>query len=406
MIEDKKPDRGNLIYLGVVALFALATYVNYLMLPVVGNAPEFKIEWEATRGFLMTGASPYAISRTLYSSSVDLFGANIIISAYHQPFFRSIIQFPLSFISSFELAAAIRMTIIEVAFGALIFLIWKILPWRQTRAQWSLLVLLIVMMPFSWLSVIAAGETVIVLVLLTLSVLSVSKGMPEVGGVLLALGFTMFEVFGLAIFSILVWLIYRREFNALIGFGLTFLLLVFLAHIFFPEWYMVYFTSQYLFSMIKPLATSGSYFVNVLPGAGATLSKVFSVIILALLLYEWHTLWKRDENAFVWVFALMLIASPVLGFGTLPQWQVTSVLATALVVSRFANRWGNKGFWLSFFVMAMVEIYIFLTFRGNDPTAMLIWVPVIQIIMLYWVRWDSVRTTKLWADILEEVQHH
>lgn len=402
MVQDPKPDRTYFAYLSVVVALTMITLFNYLILVPRLDLTLFKIDHAAARDYVVDGTSPYHELNLLSQRSDVNLNPGELISVYHKPFFRTILSFPLAAIPDTNLAEALQLTLIEISIAITLALAAKLL-FRQAPNLQSLAILIPILALPGFMSGIRLGdETLIILALITLSVWSIQKGQDEVGGVTLALGFTSFESFGIAFITIFLWLIYKGRARFLMGFGLTLAFLLLMAHIFDPNWYIGYLKSQYIYYQQNQAFKLTAIFTESMPGAGFTLAKVTAVLFLASILYEWHTIAKREFNAFLWVLALSFTIPTLLGIGTAIQWSVANVIGIVLVIIRFSERWKTKGYLIAISTFSLAEIGIrFLVVPVSVGLALFV-MPLIITILLYWVRWDSVRTTRLWADILED----
>lgn len=402
MIKQPKPDRRYLLYLAGIMFLAGMFYFNLLLIRPLVSMESFAVEWSAVRGFLVDGQDPY-LNEAFQAASVTVPAkARDNLTSYHEPFYRAVTQFPIGLIPSFDWAIAARLSFIEIALAIIITIIYLSLPWKGEKFQLGLVFLLLLAWPPLWENIRTGDSTLLNLMWILLSFWALSHDMPEIGGVTMALGTSNFEIFGLAVIAFLLWVIYKREWRFLSGFLMTIGLLFILAHIFNPDWYIGYLGSQIKFWQNNELLTSMKILVGGLPATGSTISNIIAVVILALLLYEWHTIAGRDNHAFLWILAFSLAAPSLLGLGTEFRWFAVNLLGIYTVILRTTNRWGKNGFWLAFLLFATLEILIYQFRNWFDSGGGLLIMSAIMILMLYWVRWDSTRTTRLWADILEE----
>jgi len=276
------------------------------------------------------------------------------------------------------------------------------IPWQSGKKYLAFLILILIAWPPLWLSLANGESTILILMWISLSYWALRNDLPEIGGVTLAFGFTNHEIFGLALISIMLWVINRKEWRFLAGFLMTFGLLLALAQIFNPQWYLGYLGSQIRFWQNSELISSARIFEGSLPATGPTISGILSVIILALILFEWQTIAQRDKNAFLWIIAFALAAPAILGIGSKLSWLAVNLVGISLIVARIANRWKSTGYWLVILFLGLIELLTALFMAWFENGSGLLALSALMVILLYWVRWDSTRTTRLWADILEE----
>lgn len=402
MVTDPKPDRTYLVYIGALLLLVLVTVINLFV--VVPNVPLAIVELDqnaATR-FLTEATSPYTgLKLDSPTVAADLLPGELI-GVYHKPFYRSIFDLPLAAIGDVRIAGAFRLTLLEISLATILWIAGRLLLRKSAGPLWLIALLPILALPGIWSSFRLGDGVLIVLGLIMLGIWVLDQGHEELAGLLFALGFTSIEVLGLAYISLFLWLAYTRRVRVLAGFGLTMALLLTAAHLFDPNWYIGYLKSQYLFYQQDLYLTTEKTFVAASAGVGSTMAKITAVLFLAALFYEWHTIGKRDTRSFLWVLCLSLAFSPLIGIGTTTQGSVVQVLAIVLVIIRFGERWRRYGTWFSVLVMLLLDVLVWMQLGRSSVGFALFWSNVGLAILLYWVRWDSVRTTRLWADILED----
>lgn len=402
LVKNPKGDRRYLLYLAGIVIFIGLTYLNWLVIRPIAAMDDFAVEWSAARGYLVSGQNPYGKEALSAAGNLMTDSNEPSLISYHEPFNRTILNFPLAAIHDFDWASAIRLSLLEIATVIILAVTYFSIPWQSEKIFLALLLLILIAWPPLWLSIKSGESIILTLMWISLSYWALRNDLPEIGGVTLALGFTNLETFGLALISILLWVIYRKEWRFLAGFLMTFALLLLLAHIFYPQWYLGYLGSQIRFWQNGELISSVKIFEGGFPATGQTISRILSVIILALILFEWHTIAQRDRNAFLWIIALSLAAPAILGIGSKLSWLSVNLGGIYLIVTRISNRWKASGYWLVISFLVIIEIFTFFSMTWFDNGAGLLVLSAVIVILLYWVRWDSTRTTRLWADILEE----
>ena len=402
LVKDPKSDRRFLFYLAMGVILAGLTYLNLLVIRPISSMSDFAVEWSAARGYLVSGQNPYGKEAFAAANELIAEDAAISLISYHEPFFRTILQFPLAAIPDFNWAAAVRMSLLEVAAVIVMAVVYFSIPWQSGKKYLAFLILILIAWPPLWLSLANGESTILILMWISLSYWALRNDLPEIGGVTLAFGFTNHEIFGLALISIMLWVINRKEWRFLAGFLMTFGLLLALAQIFNPQWYLGYLGSQIRFWQNSELISSARIFEGSLPATGPTISGILSVIILALILFEWQTIAQRDKNAFLWIIAFALAAPAILGIGSKLSWLAVNLVGISLIVARIANRWKSTGYWLVILFLGLIELLTALFMAWFENGSGLLALSALMVILLYWVRWDSTRTTRLWADILEE----
>jgi hypothetical protein len=135
------------------------------------------------------------------------------------------------------------------------------------------------------------------------------------------------------------------------------------------------------------------------------IARVAGILLAIILFIEWFEASNAHFRHVVWVAALSLAATPLMGFAIFPSNHVVLIMPFILVLALMWERWQRyrmvRIFLLLFFVFLIpfglywrvVSVYDPLV---NDLIAVL--PPVAAILGLYWMRWLAVRTPRIWFD--------
>lgn len=403
-------DTGEWQYLIVFAVVALAlaglyAFNRYLVVDRVG-LQAFLLNWNSLQRFIYDGTSPY--STAAFSDTTRLIiqrgyvtGA---ISDQHMMLPYLLFYLPFSWIQTFEISASIWLMVLELSLVGAFVLIYERIEWRFPFLFILPIVVFFLAWEPVWASFNSGSDIFIQIFLILLSLKMVQQNSDEYAGVLIAFSFINLETFGILFLTYFLWLIVKRRWGVLGGFLLTTFLMQFLAYIFSAGWYLEYLRNQLAFWRGNDLLTTKLIFTSWLPAVGATFGHILSVLALATMLFEWQNISLRDENALYWVLCLTLPIVPLLGISYKSEWLLSAMPALALVSSRFTNRWHLLGYVLSIVYMLFIGIALWLAAAYDLPSVQMVFFPLSLVLMMYWVRWDSVKKPRLWVDELAKRQ--
>ena len=169
LVKDPKSDRRFLLYFALGVILAGLTYLNLLVIRPISSMSDFAVEWSSARGFLVSGQNPYG--KQAFDSANDLItkSADPGMISNHDPFYRTILQFPLAAIPDFDWAAAVRMSLLEVAAVIVMAVVYFSIPWQSEKKYLTFLILILFAWPPMWLSIATGESTILILMWIGLS---------------------------------------------------------------------------------------------------------------------------------------------------------------------------------------------------------------------------------------------
>jgi hypothetical protein len=387
-----------LIALGLAGFF----FLNSTFLVGRFALTDFVLNWNSLQRFIYDGFSPY--SAEIYANSTRLIiqqgGVTEGLRNLHLPLWNLLLMLPFSWIQDLGIAGSIWLMLLEFSLAGVVLLS---LMKMERKESWFftliLVVFFLVWQPF-YASINTGSEVLLQVFLLLLSLYMVEKQSDEYAGVLIALAFFNFEIFGILFFTYFLWLLGNQRGGVLGGFVLTVLLLIVLSFLFSNNWYLEYLKNQLSFWGSNDLTTTALLFEGWLPAIGKMMSYILAVLALATLLFEWQNIAKREAAGLMWVLSLCLPMVPLLGISYRPEWLIATMPALILVFTRFIGRWRILGFILVLFLMFVIGSGLWLAKIYNLPSIFLFFYPLLTVILLYWVRWDAVKKPRLWVDQL------
>ncbi len=213
----------------------------------------------------------------------------------------------------------------------------------------------------------------------------------ELAGALAAFGFLNIEATLLVILLILVWAAAAGRGRILAGFFMTITLLLGLAFLVFPGWFIPFFFAA-LFSYMSNIYTSVSaLFTDWFPGFGGRLAQTLAALTIGLQFVEWRTARDKDTRWLYWTACLAATLTPLLGRNFSPIHLTFTLPAILLVVSVMDQRWGILGRILSILILLAAFAGMWAAALNGLIAIFLLVFPILLAIMLYWVRWWAIR---------------
>jgi hypothetical protein len=131
--------------------------------------------------------------------------------------------------------------------------------------------------------------------------------------------------------------------------------------------------------------------------------------LLVMLFIEWRNVRNKEFQHIFWTSSLTLAVTPLLGIPVVPQDEVVLFLPLILFLAILDKRWPRPGRWGAPGIALLIVFPGFwlltagLSWTGvstvlNDVLMVLL--PILLVIGLYWMRWWAVRPPRTWSDTL------
>ena len=400
--------------LGLIIVFGLSIGLvreNYIIANNNISGEGFLVQWISGRTLVTGGNSPYSdlttakIQQSIQNQIRIYEGGSI---RYTSPLFSGVIIFSFALIENEMLARALWLT--GQLFSILIiqFVGLKITGWRP---KWYIFLLFSFLITFSfhvfipWLD---GGLSIWAALFLSLAFLAIRNHWNEVGGVLLALSAIQPEMTILIIIFTLIWAFTKKNNPIIVWFFMTVLTLSIVFYFLVPGWIMQYLRVIYNFTEYFPSANPGLLFKILWPGVGKQLGWVITLLTAIVLLIEWYLALKKDFRWFLWTACLTIVIGQWIGLPIEIGNYIILILPTILVSAMLSERWPRGGQWIALLIIAAVfvlEWFMFFNFYRNSQTVMklnlIVPLPIILFIGLYWVRWWAIKAERL---LIEELR--
>jgi hypothetical protein len=148
--------------------------------------------------------------------------------------------------------------------------------------------------------------------------------------------------------------------------------------------------------------------MNLWPGLGKQLSWLVSGVSALILLVEWWLALKKDFRWFLWTVSLTIVISQWIGIPTIPGHFIELILPLILISALFIERWPRGGQWVAVFMAVILFIWEWVLFyfdltsyQPKMQLNLIIPLPLILLIGLFWVRWWAIKPRRL---LIEELK--
>jgi hypothetical protein len=371
----------------------------------------FLVHWIAIRSLLTDGNSPYS----------DLVTAQIQASTRYQnsftegnpprytsPLYSGIVFFPFALIENKTLAHALWLTAQLIAIFLILFVGLKITAWKPA---WYIFLLFSMLTTFSyhifipWLD---GGMAIWAALFLALTFLAIHNNWNEIAGIFLALAAIQPQMTILVIIFTLIWGVSKSNKFLIVWFFMTLIILSIIGSFLVPGWIMQYLKLIYNFSENFPPVNLGLMFRYLWPGLGKQLGWILTGVFGIILIIEWFFALKKNFRWFLWTACLTMVVSQWIGMPIIPGNFAGMILPLILVSAMLTERWPRGGQWIAVFMAGVIFVWEWvLLFRDLNSTQpgmqlnLIIPLPLIIIIGLYWVRWWAIKPKQL---IIEELR--
>jgi hypothetical protein len=382
-------------------------WANYRFAETGHISPDFLKYYTSTRTFILVGVSPYSASIS-QEIQQEFYGRNALpdedqfLVTY--PFYANLLFTPFALISNFTWAQTLWQIVLELSLITIAILAQRLAKWRP--GFWLLpFYFLFSLFWYHSFQPLLNGHIIIIVGLLFLAALVAIRNKQDItAGIILAM-MTITPLVALPlIFFVILWSVFHRRLT-LVGwiFG-SWIILVVLGMLFIPDWVFQYGWNLLRIPEQVPGLSLGTAFELWWPGIGTQLRWIFTLFLVALLIFEWWATWGKDFDRFLWTACLTMTLSPWIGISVNPENLIILLLPLVIIFSITKERWGRTGDWIVLFTMVSLFLGVWALYYGKflgnqmHPAIMLVPMPLFIIIGLYWVRWWVLRPTRRIAD--------
>ncbi len=398
------------LILGIVLISGLA-WGNYRFARQNSSGEGFFIQWVAVRSLITGGESPYSNEVTAKIQASVKFENSFAPGGpprYTAPLLSAIVVLPFAVIVDSTLAHALWLSAQLIALFLIQLLALRLVAWKPA---WYLFLVFLLLTTFSyhvfipWLD---GGLSIWSSLFLVIAFTAIHDNWNEVGGVFLALSAIQPQMVILVIIFTLFWAIAQRKITTLLWFFITLVVLSVVGLFLVPDWILQYFRILLNYPSNFPPGSPGVLFKDLWPGLGKQFGWVITTLAAIVLLLEWWRARKKDFRWFLWTACLTLAVSPWIGIPTIPGNFTGLLLPLILIFSLLIEHWNKGGQWIIGILLLVLFVWEWGLFYRDFTSPfigtqlnLLIPLPLVLIVGLYWIRWWAIKPRRL---LIEELK--
>jgi hypothetical protein len=388
----------RLVPYALIPLIAGLGYANYRFGQGVPGGSSFLPAWTAVRAWVLEGTDPYSLEAS-FASQEAAYGRPADPGRGDDPLhYTSVLSaatlhLPFSLLP-YAVARAAWMTLLELGLLATVVLGLQLADWRPSpRLQLALFLLPIVWFPGVAL-VIDGDAAVIEGLLIVGALLAVRRRSDVLAGVLLALSTAYLGAVALLLPLVLAWAVSVRRWRLPVSFLVSMAGLIGFSLVLFDGW-PVEWLRRVVAMWQATTPSSAVLVIGELTGTSSALARLGVVALLVgVAMRESVLVLGRDMRGLPWLANYALVTTVL----SLPQRDsaglVLLVPAILLVFSNWSGRRGGEaGILVTVLLMAVGSWVPYLVTLGGgaESDALLVGVPVLTWIGLWWIRWWATR---------------
>jgi hypothetical protein len=398
MRQQQRVIKEVVLILLIIVIIGLLFFANIQYTRNNPGGNDFLVHWVGTKSFVQEGISPYSDHVALEIQ--DLVYGRPARSGEHElrvayPFYSIFLFLPFSFIEDFSVARAFWMTLLELSIIFSTILLIRIVNWKPKLLMTLLLIVFGLFWYHSLRPLINGNAVVLILLTITLVLYGIKNQIDELVGISMALMTIKPQVVVVFILFICIWAIVNHRLKIIFWFIGTVLLLIFVGIFIYPSWPMEFLREVFRYPGYNPPGTPATALAYLMPGIGSRLGILISMLSGVILIAEWIFGKNSRDLKFVWISSLSLILGQWVNIQTDPGNFIIMFPAIILSLKVFEERWKNFGQWLNIVLLAILFFIPWLIFVNTidfnyqpiQNPIMFFPVPIMLIIMMYWVRW-------------------
>lgn len=402
------PRDYQFIALVTILFLIVSAALVYANLTLTGGG-DFYVHWVASRGFIFEKIDPYSgevparVQELVYGDSAQAGDEPYILDT---PFHILLLYFPFSLFSDPQLARALYTLILELALFALALLSMRLTDWEAPR-YFSILFLLFCVFNFYTFQAILEASPALLLGLIYAGILfSLRAGQDELAGALMTASLYYWEVGGPFLILVAWWAYREKRTRVFAGLGMITFPLLAVSFLVYPNWLIPFLRAGMNNLRADFGFSTHEIFFHLFPSQNGIYAWIFIGILIIALGYEWNAALTSDYRRFYWAACLSLAVAPLLGFRSEMEHLSVLVIPFALIFAVVYDRWNHIGNWFTPFLLLMIffvpwALFFFALplFGKITKEITFLFLPLLTVIGLYWIRWWAIRPPRVWSDL-------
>lgn len=391
----------------IFASLAAAAFASMFVMQRIPFEDHFVLNWAAGRAWLLEGINPYDEAEILQRAEEAIVGSDFLAilpaeTVQLNPFLNMVFYLPFSLIP-YQISRMLWVMTLTIGVLLIGYLSLLIANWKITATS-KIIILLAGLLWIPGIATIITGQlSPIVILLLLISLYLFLQGQDNAAGFILALTSGSFYITGLVIILFITYAIIKRRWSLITAYGAGLAFLIIVSLLLIPTWprdWLIIVVENYenLNLVQTPLMTLAS----LLPGIEDFLSILLHIIFGTFYIFLLIRLRSKSERIFVWNALAVLVVVSLLNIrGSAAH--LFLLLPAILLVFRFLTErlglFGRIITWIFIVLLVTIPWYASLPVEmitvSSSLSTMVIWLPILVIIGMNWIRWWAVKIPKL-----------
>lgn len=390
--RSRESSRLALAILFVAGLLVVAglTASNYRFTAANAGGNDFIPRWLGTRLLLQQGQNPYgddtslAIQRLIHGRPAE---ENEDRALFAYPLYSVILFAPFASVGDYVLARALWMTMLEIALLLLALISLRLAGWRPALPILALTLLFVLTWYHGARPLINGNASILMALFVAAGLLAIKTGRDVPAGLFLALATIKPQAVVLIMPLILIWAVRRQRLVLLASTLISLAALFAVATVIEPAWLLQNLEQVLTYTDYAPAGTPGAIFERWWPAPGRWPGAILTLIIVALLLWQWRTAWQSSFEVLLPVVFFTLAATNLIGITTAVSNYIALFPGLVLVLAFLRRDKRVMADWPALLLMALLLVGLWLLFwytrngRAQSPI-MFFPLPVLLIIAL------------------------
>jgi len=325
----------------------------------------------------------------------------------NDPFYIVLLYIPLAFIRDFALARGIWMLLSEAALIGATLLALNLSEWQPPSWLYSLLLGYGLFHYFSFDALFTSTPAAFFIFIYLSILVALRAHSDELAGVLLSLVAYQWEVGGLFVLFIFVFVFANHRWGVLAGFGMSLFVLLVVSFLTDSGWGLPYIRAVLSDWYRSANLNFGHIFARWFPNSKIPAGQIVSIGLGIILFIEWLGSVEAHFRRVVWTAALSLAVTPLMGMAMFPSNYVVLILPFILILALIWERWRRyqvARIVLVFLFVVLIPFGLYIrTVLIYDPLVtdiLVVLPPIAAVAGLYWMRWWVLHAPLTWSDQL------
>jgi hypothetical protein len=324
----------------ILLLIAVESYLVYIVYSTrVAGTADFFSRWYGAKELILNGRNPYG-EDVETETQLAMFGAvraadqDQVNFAY--PLYTIYLFWPLTFVS-YAWAQAIWMVILQFALLGAIGLLFNLVRWKPPTLLFAVTVLWSLFFYSATRAIMLGQFSVIVFLCLTITMWGVVNSHDKLAGAILPLTTIKPQMIFLVIPFILLWSWRQRRWSFIIAFGLSSAGLLLTSLIWLPDWPLHFIKVALAYAdYVNHGAPLENMTARFLPTLDHLLNPLLTILLLALLLWQWGLALSTQADSFLWVINITLLISNLIAFRSATTNHIVLYLTMFILFNRLS----------------------------------------------------------------------